>query len=109
MKNKMVWIKTPEQVEIGKRKSRCRKCGKLIINKEPRVMRLGEIKGGKGNHIYRYYYCCNCGKKEILWFIGELKNEITHQRKLLKEIKKLKEKHKDILILSNLENENGKK
>ena len=69
MKNKMVWIKTPEQVEIGKRKSKCSWCSKLIINKEPRVTKVGQYNKSGNSHIYKYYYCCNCGKKVIVLFL----------------------------------------
>lgn len=97
-------FKTPEYAEIGKRKSRCRGCFKIIINKEPRLKRFGIFK----EYYYSYYYCSKCGKKVIENNIITMKDEIKRLRKMDKELNKLKEKNKDIMILSNLENQNGK-
>ena len=98
-------FKTPENAEIGKRKCRCRACHKKIINKEPRLKKFGEY----NKHCYNYYYCSNCGELIIEKYIDEIKDEIKRLRKMNKEINKLQEKNKDIMILSQLENQNGKK
>lgn len=98
-------IKTPEIAEIGKRKCKCRDCYKKIINKEPRLLKYGEY----NRYLYKYYFCSDCGKKVIERDIKEMKEEITRLKKVSRELNKLKEKNKDIIILSQLENQNEKK
>ena len=98
-------FKTPEKAELGLRKCRCGICCKIILHKEPRIMKYGNYK----TYRYKYYFCIKCGKRIIEDYIMELKIEIRRLRKMNKGLDKLKEKNKDIMILSNLENQNERK
>ena len=101
-------FKTPEIVELGLRKCKCSICNKIIIHKESRIKKLGTFKKSNCSFSYNYYFCCDCGKRVLGDNIIRLKDEIKRLRKMDKEINKLKEKNKDIIILSQLENQNDK-